>query len=207
MAHSNLGGALSDAGRFDEAIRACREAIRLNPDSPEAHGNLGRALLADRANWTRRSPPFVKPCASNPAAVRRRGISPRRATGRSSPAFSSSIRLIDKHVVRLRSPRPFLQSLLDPRSPPMLRRHFVLNLLAAGVLASPAFAGKPRGTSSPASTFPARLHAAATASTTPARSWASSRTPTGSPRLFLESTAFSHGRRARTQSGPLLGDQ
>jgi tetratricopeptide (TPR) repeat protein len=31
-------------GRLDEAIRQCREAIRLEPAYAEAHNNLGKAL-------------------------------------------------------------------------------------------------------------------------------------------------------------------
>src|SRR6185369_18074256 len=51
---------------------------------------------------------------------------------------------IDAHVVRLKDQRPFLQTFLDPRSLPMLRRHFVLKLLATTILAAPALAaGKP----------------------------------------------------------------
>jgi hypothetical protein len=49
-------------------------------------------------------------------------------------------RLIDKHIILLNSQRSFLQTLLDPRSLPMLRRSFALKLLAAGVLAAPALA-------------------------------------------------------------------
>ena len=42
--YSNLGNALADVGRLDEAIAACRQAIRLKPDLAEAHYNLGIAL-------------------------------------------------------------------------------------------------------------------------------------------------------------------
>ena len=44
QAHSNLGNALWELGRLDEAIDACRRAIALRPDYPEAHNNLGNAL-------------------------------------------------------------------------------------------------------------------------------------------------------------------
>lgn len=44
MPHYNLGRALSDEGRMDEAIAQYREALRLKPDYAEAHGNLGSAL-------------------------------------------------------------------------------------------------------------------------------------------------------------------
>jgi probable HAF family extracellular repeat protein len=140
MAYSNLGGALSDAGRFDEAIHACREAIRLNPNSAAAHGNLGEALThtgeLDEAIAALREAMRLEPgsrLAARQLAVAclKKGIAGLRFVHR----------WIDRHIVRLKSPRPFLQSLLDPRSPPMLRRHIVLNLLVAGVLASPVLAG------------------------------------------------------------------
>ena len=44
MAHCNLGAALSHQGRHKEAEAAFREAIRLKPDDPLAHHNLGAAL-------------------------------------------------------------------------------------------------------------------------------------------------------------------
>jgi tetratricopeptide (TPR) repeat protein len=43
-AHTNLGIALGDLGKTEEAIAAYREAIRLKPDLAEAHTNLGIAL-------------------------------------------------------------------------------------------------------------------------------------------------------------------
>jgi serine/threonine protein kinase/tetratricopeptide (TPR) repeat protein len=140
MAHSNLGGALVDAGRFDEAIRACREAIRLNPSSHVAHQNLGRALmqvgeLDEAIAALRKALRFWPGC---PVSTRNLAD----ACYRKVVAGLLSIhRYIDAHVVRIRNQRPFLQCLLDPRSLRMLRRHFVLKLLAAGVLAAPALAG------------------------------------------------------------------
>src|SRR5262249_17892949 len=44
LAHFNLGYALQEMGRWDEAIAQYREAIRLDPGYPEAHCNLGYAL-------------------------------------------------------------------------------------------------------------------------------------------------------------------
>ncbi len=44
IARNNLGVALGDLGRTDEAIAQLREAIRLNPSYVDAHTNLGRAL-------------------------------------------------------------------------------------------------------------------------------------------------------------------
>ena len=43
-AHSNLGSALNDQGKLDEAIAAFRQAIGIKPDYAEAHSNLGNAL-------------------------------------------------------------------------------------------------------------------------------------------------------------------
>ena len=42
--HINLGNALTELGRSDEALSAYREAIRRSPVLPEAHNNLGVAL-------------------------------------------------------------------------------------------------------------------------------------------------------------------
>jgi len=42
----NLGNALSDQRRFEEADAAYREVIRLEPNAAEAHYGLGRALRA-----------------------------------------------------------------------------------------------------------------------------------------------------------------
>jgi serine/threonine protein kinase/tetratricopeptide (TPR) repeat protein len=142
MAYSNLGGALSDAGRFDEAISACRTAIRLNHNSSAAHGNLGRALTQigelDEAIAALRVAMRLEPGGSRAAwhladACYRKVVA----------GLQFIHKLIDEHIVRLRNQRHFLPSLLDPRSPPMLRRHFVLNLLVTSVLASPALAQKP----------------------------------------------------------------
>jgi tetratricopeptide (TPR) repeat protein len=44
LAHYNLGCALYDQGRVDEAIAECRESLRLNPNYADAHYNLGNAL-------------------------------------------------------------------------------------------------------------------------------------------------------------------
>jgi tetratricopeptide (TPR) repeat protein/serine/threonine protein kinase len=43
-AHSALGAALRAKGELDQAIAACREAIRIKPDFAEVHNNLGVAL-------------------------------------------------------------------------------------------------------------------------------------------------------------------
>jgi tetratricopeptide (TPR) repeat protein len=40
-AHYNLGQALGDVGRFDEAVAQYQEALRIQPDYADAHNNLG----------------------------------------------------------------------------------------------------------------------------------------------------------------------
>jgi tetratricopeptide (TPR) repeat protein len=45
VAHNDLGVALDDQGRIDEAIRQFQTAVRLAPDYPDAHANLGSALF------------------------------------------------------------------------------------------------------------------------------------------------------------------
>ncbi len=48
IAHFNLAQALSQSGRFDEAIAECREALKIKPDFPAAHNNLGNALIQSK---------------------------------------------------------------------------------------------------------------------------------------------------------------
>ena len=43
-AHNNLGGALKDQGKLDEAVACCRRALELKPDYTDAYINLGIAL-------------------------------------------------------------------------------------------------------------------------------------------------------------------
>ena len=45
MAHSNLGNALKDQGKLEEAIAEYRTAIRLKPDYATAHNNLAWAMV------------------------------------------------------------------------------------------------------------------------------------------------------------------
>lgn len=45
-AHSNLGKALKDLGRLDDAVASYRRALEIKPDFANAHYNLGNALLA-----------------------------------------------------------------------------------------------------------------------------------------------------------------
>ena len=44
QAHSNLGNALRDLGRLDDAVASYRRALAIKPDYAEAHGNLGIVL-------------------------------------------------------------------------------------------------------------------------------------------------------------------
>jgi len=44
MAHSNLGMALAQTGKIEEAIAHFEQALRINPDNAEAYNNLGMAL-------------------------------------------------------------------------------------------------------------------------------------------------------------------
>jgi protein O-mannosyl-transferase len=44
IAHNNLGAALADQGKSDEAIVQYSEALRIKPDYADAHNNLGVAL-------------------------------------------------------------------------------------------------------------------------------------------------------------------
>ena len=45
-AHYNLGNALSDSGDYPEAIRELREAVKMKPDNPSYHNNLGIVFLS-----------------------------------------------------------------------------------------------------------------------------------------------------------------
>ena len=55
VVHNNLGVALRETGRLDEAIASFEEALHRDPPLHQARNNLGVAL-ADRAGWTRPSP-------------------------------------------------------------------------------------------------------------------------------------------------------
>jgi Flp pilus assembly protein TadD len=45
VAHNGLGAALARGDKHKEAVFHYKEAIRIKPDSPDAHGNLGLSLL------------------------------------------------------------------------------------------------------------------------------------------------------------------
>jgi predicted O-linked N-acetylglucosamine transferase (SPINDLY family) len=46
--HSNLGRALKNQGKLDDAVACYRWALNLQPDNPEAHNNLGNVLREQR---------------------------------------------------------------------------------------------------------------------------------------------------------------
>jgi tetratricopeptide (TPR) repeat protein len=48
IAHNNLAQFLSQSGRYDEAIAESREALKIKPDLPAAHNNLGVALIQSK---------------------------------------------------------------------------------------------------------------------------------------------------------------
>ena len=48
LAHSNLGPVLVSQGRFEEAMRHCSEALRINPGHAWIHGAMGAALAGQR---------------------------------------------------------------------------------------------------------------------------------------------------------------
>jgi tetratricopeptide (TPR) repeat protein len=66
MAHYNLGIALKDRGKTDEAIAHYRQAIELRPTYAEAHYNLGR-LLAQRGDLDDAVTHYKKALEINPA--------------------------------------------------------------------------------------------------------------------------------------------
>jgi tetratricopeptide (TPR) repeat protein len=45
----NLGCDHYDFGRYDEAIEAYKQAIRINPDDAQVHNNLGLTYYSDRS--------------------------------------------------------------------------------------------------------------------------------------------------------------
>jgi protein O-mannosyl-transferase len=48
IARNNLAHALSETGRFDEAIALCRKALEIKPDFAAAYNNLGFALVREK---------------------------------------------------------------------------------------------------------------------------------------------------------------
>ena len=69
-AHNNLGIALRDQGKLDEAIAELpRRRSGSSPTTAEAHNNLGNRP-ADRGSWTRRSPSTARRSGSSPTTPR-----------------------------------------------------------------------------------------------------------------------------------------
>ena len=65
LAHNNLGTALRQKGKVDEAIVHYQKALQIKPDYGEAHYNLGNALLK-KEGWTKRSLITKRRCKSSP---------------------------------------------------------------------------------------------------------------------------------------------
>ena len=63
-AHNNLGAALHEQGKLDEAAGSFQQAIRLKPDFAEAYCNLG-GILRSRGSWPRRRRAMSGPCPSS----------------------------------------------------------------------------------------------------------------------------------------------
>ena len=68
VAHNNLGKALTQKGRLDEAVVNFRKALEICADCPDVHNNLGYAL-ASQGNW-------ADAIASYRAAIRTRPTAP-----------------------------------------------------------------------------------------------------------------------------------
>ena len=66
LPHNNLGVHLSASGDSRGAGRAFREAIRLRPDYPEAHSNLGTAVAQAGRSGRRRGTDTRRRSASSP---------------------------------------------------------------------------------------------------------------------------------------------
>jgi tetratricopeptide (TPR) repeat protein len=66
---SNLGAALKDLGKLDEAEAACRRALELNPDSLDAHLNLGY-VLSDQDKPGEAAREFERAAAIAPESVK-----------------------------------------------------------------------------------------------------------------------------------------
>lgn len=67
-AHHWLGSSLLSLGRTDDAILAIREALRLDPDSGQAHQGLARAYWVGKGDFTAAIPLFERAIALNPEA-------------------------------------------------------------------------------------------------------------------------------------------
>jgi Flp pilus assembly protein TadD len=68
LAEYNLGKGLQDAGRFDEAERHYREALRIKPAYPDARANLG-LILAGRGRVAEAEAEYRRAIAVEPGCV------------------------------------------------------------------------------------------------------------------------------------------
>ena len=84
IAHNNLGNALLQKGKVDEAIAHFQKALQIKPDYAEAHYNLGNALL-QKGKSGRSDRPLPKGAANQ---ARLRG-SPQQPRQRSAPKGKS----------------------------------------------------------------------------------------------------------------------
>ena len=73
VAHNNLGIALKDQGKVQEAVGQYEQALRINPNYADAHYNLG-SLCYRQAESRKPSPTTSRPCGSSPTTPRRTTI-------------------------------------------------------------------------------------------------------------------------------------
>ena len=66
MTHYNLGNALKEQGKLEEAIACHRRALYLKPDDYLAHVPIWEFCFRSRGNWKKRSPVTVTALSLNP---------------------------------------------------------------------------------------------------------------------------------------------
>jgi tetratricopeptide (TPR) repeat protein len=71
--HNNLGFSLNTLGRFAEGEDYCREAIKIDPNRPNAHKNLGIAL-AGQGQFREAAQAFIAATQANAADPRALGL-------------------------------------------------------------------------------------------------------------------------------------
>ena len=110
MAHSNLGDALKDQGKLDEAIACYRQAIELDPKFAVAHSNLGNALktqgkLDEAIACYRQAIELDPKLATAHNKPRRRPVVTRASWTRPSPSYRQAIELDPKYAHGSQQPR------------------------------------------------------------------------------------------------------